>query len=137
MGEPICEFQSNDEMQKCLKEWQERLFLNDWIIKVIKVSRADMPLDLAGRNEYQVENKCSVISLIEADEDVKSRIVKYCEEKILVHELLHCKYNLIEDCNGSYEGKHLEITEHMLLEQMAKSLIMAKYNVGFEWFKNF
>lgn len=136
MGEPICEFKDQDELQKCLEEWQERLFLSDWIIKVVRVNPVDMP-NLAGANEFQTENKCSVIKLVEASEDAKSRIAKYCEEKTLVHELLHCKYNLIEDCGGSYEGKYLEITEHMLLEQMAKSLIMAKYNVGFEWFKNF
>ncbi len=135
MNEPICEFKSNNELQKCLEEWKKRLFLDDWIIKVVRVSRVDMPNNL-GLNEFQVENKCAVIRLIEADEDVKSRIAKYCEEKTLVHELLHCKYNYIAN-SDSYEGKFLDVSEHALLEQMAKSLIMAKYGVTFEWFRNF
>lgn len=62
------------------------------------------------------------------------RIMKYCAEIILVHELLHCKMNWISN-NDTYEGKYFDTVEHALLEQMAKSLIMAKYNVGLEYFK--
>ena len=135
MNEPVCEFKSEAEAVKYLKEWQERLFLNDWIIKLNRVTRVEMPQN-CGLNEFQVENKCAVITLIVPDDDVRDRIVKYCEEKILVHELLHCKYNTLQNAD-TYEGKYVDVTEHMLLEQMAKSLIMAKYNIGADWFKNF
>ena len=65
-----------------------------------------------------------------------SRMAKVCHEQTLVLELLHCKYNIIERSN-EYESKFLDDHQHMLLEQMAKSLIMAKYNIGLEWFINF
>lgn len=54
-----------------------------------------------------------------------------------MHELLHLKYNLVDASNPSYEEVSLMQTEHMLLEQMAKSLIMAKYNLSYSYFKNF
>ncbi len=35
---------------------------------------------------------------------------------------------------GTYEGVYLDATEHQKLEEMAKSLIMAKYGVGYDYF---
>lgn len=55
-------------------------------------------------------------------------------EKDLVHELLHCKYDWM-GCQGrTYEGVYLDATEHQKLEEMAKSLIMAKYGVDYNYF---
>lgn len=77
-------------------------------------------------------NKCCTIRILDPIY-YGERIIKYCAEQILVHELLHCKYNWI--CNeNSYEGKYVDVMEHGLLEQMAKSLIMVKYGVGLEYF---
>ena len=52
----------------------------------------------------------------------------------LVHELLHCKYDWMGNQGGTYEGVYLDATEHQKLEEMAKSLIMAKYGVGYDYF---
>ena len=49
-------------------------------------------------------------------------------------EVLHCKYNWIAN-NDSYEGKYVDVMEHSLLEQMAKSLIMTKYDLSLDYFK--
>lgn len=54
-----------------------------------------------------------------------------------MHELLHCKYNILEVENDKYESVYLDVQQHVLLEQMAKSLIMTKYNLDFNWFRNF
>lgn len=133
-SEPIMEFTSQEEAEKCLREWQDRLFLNDWIIKLnINVPRVNMG-EKAGINNFSFVNKSACISIAALDDDVKSRIAKACHEQTLIHELLHCKYNILEN-DGSYEGKFLDGTQHQLLEQMAKSLLMAKY--GLKWFRNF
>ncbi|MGE1061204.1 hypothetical protein NXG27_00945 [Megasphaera paucivorans] len=137
MTEPIIEFTSIKQAYDCLHEWQNRLFLDDWIIKLNLLPRIQMTDDDAGHNTFQITNKASVISICIPDDDAKSRISKFCQELILVHELLHLKYNLVDASNPSYEEVSLMQTEHMLLEQMAKSLIMAKYNLQREWFINF
>lgn len=135
--QPIMEFESEAQAQKCLKEWQRRLFLQDWIIKLnINVSPNVIGEGLQGKNNFIYPQKTSVISIVKPDEDTKTRIAKHCAECTLIHELLHCKYNILEN-SGTYEGTFLDVHQHMLLEQMAKSLLMAKYNLDNAWFKNF
>ena len=137
---PIMEFSSEEELQACIEEWKKKLFLTDWTIKGILV---DAPLlddegcELSGQNSFQIVNRCGVIKIVRPDEDIKSRIVKYCAEESLVHELLHCKYNWTMKSADSIEYAYYDTLEHSLIEQMAKSLIMTKYDLPFEWFQNF
>ena len=130
---PIDVFENQEQLNQSLKEWQSRLFLDDWIIKAyICEPHEFITPESQGENEFQIVNKCSVIRILDK-KYYGERIQKYCAELILVHELLHCKYNWLKD-NGTYEGKYLDTMEHSLLEQMAKSLIMAKYGVGLDYF---
>ena len=120
-------FNSKEELNDCLKWWQEKLFLTDWIIK----ARISEPCDfinenVCGENEFDVVNKCCVIRILDK---------KYYAEKVLVHELLHCKYNWLAN-ESFYEGKYVDVMEHGLLEQMAKSLIMAKYDLILDYFND-
>lgn len=131
------EFTSEKEMYDCLRYWQEKLFLTDWIIKVILCSPEDMDLsDVCGENNFQIENKCCVIKIMKP-EFYGDRITKYCAEEILIHELLHCKYNWVERDYNSIEVAYYDTLEHSLIEQMAKTLLMTKYNLTLDWFKNF
>lgn len=128
-------FNSKEELQECLKWWKEKLFLTDWIIKANICEPCDfINENCCGENEFDMTNKCCVIRIL-GQKYYGDRIMKYCAEKVLVHELLHCKYNWI--CNeNSYEGKYVDVMEHGLLEQMAKSLVMAKYDLGLDYFDN-
>lgn len=128
-------FESQEELNQYLKWWQEKLFLTDWVIK----ARISEPCDFAdngnmGENEFDIVNKCCVIRILDK-KYYGDRIVKYCAEKVLVHELLHCKYNWLAN-ESSYEGKYVDVMEHGLLEQMAKSMIMAKYDLSLDYFEN-
>ena len=136
---PIMEFENDEQLQLCLEEWKKVLFLQDWILKGKLVDELfdDNDNELVGCNSFQITNKCGLIQLVRANEDNKSRIVKYCAEETLVHELLHCKYNWTSKCSDSIEYAYFDNLEHSLIEQMAKSLIMVKYNLPFEWFQNF
>lgn len=131
---PTMEFRNEEELNNCLKEWQTRLFLSDWIIKGCLVHGESIP-ELAGQSSAQWVNSCGVIKIRRANE-IPDCIEKTPHELTLVHELLHFKYLLIED-DSTIEGTYYETKEHQLLEQMAKSLIMAKYNIPYAWFKNF
>ena len=128
-------FNSEEELNECLKWWQEKLFLTDWVIKVRISEPCDFIIeDSVSENEFDMVDKCCVIRILD-QKYYGDRIMKYCAEKVLVHELLHCKYNWLA-YEESYEGKYVDVMEHGLLEQMAKSLIMAKYDLSFDYFEN-
>lgn len=140
MYEPVMEFENQKHLQSYIEEWKKILFLQDWIIRGILV---DPPIiddngdELSGRNEIQIVNKCSVIYIIRPNRDSQNRVSKFCAELTLVHELLHCKYNWTQKAPNSIEYIYFDTLEHSLIEQMAKSLIMTKYALPFEWFQNF
>lgn len=130
---PIEEFENEEQLQECLEWWQEKLFLTDWIIKVKMVSPDEfIEKDCCGENEFDIVNRSCIIRILKK-EFYGERVMKYCAEKTLVHELLHCRYNWLNPPE-TMEGKYFDTIEHGLLEQMAKSLIMAKYNLTLDYF---
>lgn len=138
MAEPIMEFTDIAQAYKCLKEWQTKLFLDDWIIKLQIIPFDEMQtFGHIGENEYQTTNKCACISIGVLTENAKTAMSKVPQELTLVHELLHCKFIMTDGMKDTIDGLFISSYEHTLIEQMAKSLIMAKYNLTFEWFKNF
>lgn len=119
---------------------QHRLFLDGWLIlahvkdKIMNPNGEEV-IDAAGYNTFIFESSQANIQLL-SDESYKENntLFKHCMEKDLVHELLHCKYDWMGCQGGTYEGVYLDATEHQKLEEMAKSLIMAKYGVGYDYF---
>ena len=127
-------FDSTKELNEYLKWWQEKLFLTDWIMRAKIVSPDEFVLgpDQMGENTVDLVNKCGIIRILDP-KYYGDCVMKYCAEKILVHELLHCKYNL-QCATDTYEGNYVDMMDHSLLEQMSKSLIMTKYNLPFDYF---
>lgn len=133
MAEPIMEFKTDEELQAYLKEWQTRLFLDDWIIKAEIVPLSELPSGTVAENAYEYTLKSSDIRLGKLNNDGN----KEYHELSLVHELLHLKFIFTDGGENTLECSFMARYEHMMIEQMAKSLIMAKYNIDFDWFKNF
>jgi len=134
-NEPILEFESQEQANSYLKEWQSRLFLDDWIITIDFADYRDMPeVGDAGYCNAQYTNKCAVITICNSD-GAKGGIAKFCQERVLIHELLHCKIE-ISYISDSYDSKIRSQLQHQQIEMMAKSLIMAKYGINKEWFRN-
>jgi hypothetical protein len=128
--EPIIEFKNTEQAIGCLKEWQDRLALNEWIIKVYFAAPHEFKLKgVMGECEYDNVNKCAVISIMKP-EFYGDRIMKYCAELTLVHELLHCKLGLLAIDDG-YNN-----LLHQTQEDIAKAFIMAKYGISREWFSD-
>ena len=133
---PIWEFKSQEQANQCLKEWQHRLFLDDWTVVLRFENYKDMPeIGMAGYSNFEFENCCSVITLCNKA-GVDNGILKFCQELTLVHELLHCIYNWQGYDNSNYESITTSELQHQQIEKMARSLIMAKYNIEPDWFKN-
>jgi len=135
MNKPVCKFKDNKQLNKYLKEWQNKLYLNDWIIKAELASDLCMNGEKCnGLNNMISEHMTSFIS-ISTEQREGNPMMTYCEEKVLVHELLHLKYNWLQG-PSNYESEYVDAKEHQLLEQMAKTLILTKYNLDREWFNN-
>lgn len=136
---PIDIFDSQEQLERCLREWQHRLFLDGWLILAhtadeITDQYGNRQEDIEGFNTFVYESSQASIQILTKNaHDGSKMLFKYCAEKILVHELLHCKYAWMDNQN-SYEGVYVCSKEHQLLEEMAKSLIMAKYGVDYSYF---
>jgi len=137
-NEPIKIFETDEQLQTSLKEWQERLFLNDWCIVAKMVDKcSDDEYGTSGLNTHLPIQKTAYIEILkDSCEMIEQKVFigKQPQELVLVHELLHCKFSVLYNAQGTYEAKLAEYHDHSLLEEMAKSLIMAKYNLPFEWF---
>lgn len=112
-----------------LKEWQERLGLQDWaIILNYNCKKEDMedPDYSVGETQWSTTSKCARISIISKEEYDNDRILEYDFEKTLVHELLHIKFSLIDKDLNTYEGIVAESARHQLIDDLARAFVMAK-----------
>lgn len=143
---PIMTFSSDEEARECLEYWKNKLFLNDWHIKLNYNAPQESfvtGLDSEGEIVFNYINRSAVIRIVSPDTSLLQDIlVKFCAEKILVHELLHLKYNLfritdVYDSKGSMEDVVANNLEHSEIEKMAKTLIMVRYGLDYDWFRNF
>ncbi len=135
-SEPIIEFKTQEELDACLAYWQRLLFLENWIIKaeLCDVDEIQTP-DSAGENIWQYVNRTSMIRILR--NPPADRIAKVSHEKTLVHELLHLKIIYDFDLELNPQNCLYCNNQHVLIEQMAKTLIMARYGLDHSWFKNF
>ena len=111
-----------------LEEWQERLGLMDWCIVLrINVKQDDFEGEepVAGQTKWQNTSKTAVIKVLD-EKLYGDRIIAYDFERILVHELLHIKFNILQQDPFNYETTVFDEFQHQLIEDMAQALIMAK-----------
>lgn len=131
MNKPIIKFKNEEQVEKCLREWQHRLFLDDWIIKIYLVDCIDDNENCAGIVDYNREYLYANIRIKkELNEDT---IDTQCHEKILVHELMHLVIPQTENLE-TIELLYWNVNQHQIMERMARSLIMAKYNLDIDFF---
>ena len=110
-----------------LQEWKERLGLQDWAIAVrYNCKIEDMELEGAGETDWNNINKCGTIKIISKEEYGSDRILDYDFERILVHELLHCKFGVIDITDRTYESHVADELRHQLIDDLARALVMAK-----------
>lgn len=132
--EPIKNFKTKEALREAGLEWQHRLFLDHWYIEYGLVDGEDVP-GLGGESTAHWESCAGSIS-VRRIEQMPNTITKNPQELTLVHELLHFKYMPFEEKNGrTIDGAFWDIIQHQMLEQMAKALIMAKYDLDPSWFQ--
>lgn len=137
--EPILEFTDLKQAYECLKYWQKLLFLDDHIIKLELHDKiiGSTGNELAGQVDRITDNKTAIIQILKKDY-FNDQYVKFCAEETLVHELMHIRLDLCShDKDASVEGIVYDTITHQMVSMMARSLIMAKYGVTFDYFKAF
>ena len=110
-----------EKAERLLKEWQERLGLQNWRISL----KVNCPVEEIGENsgltEWQEVNQTAMIRICRK-EDYGQRVVPFDFEKTLVHELLHLKLCLLTDVDNEFQARY----GHMLLDELARAFVDAK-----------
>lgn len=109
-------------MESLMEEWQKRLGLEDWKIKLHTNLRQDEMTcaDAEGNASYEESTKTARIELLDPAW-YGERIIPYDIEKTLVHELLHLKLSLL------FGGDNLlERIAHQWVDDLARAFVDAK-----------
>lgn len=104
--------------EELLTAWQKRLRMEDWTIKLeTDCAPEDFRLDsVCGECEYQEVNKSAVVRILDP-KFYGDRILPFDYERILVHELLHAKFALLENSENELQNRLV----HQLIEELARA----------------
>lgn len=110
--------------ERCLlEEWQKRLGLQDWRIKLCNNCKPEeMTIqDSAGCTEWTEAIKTARIEIIDP-KYYGERIEPFDYEKTLVHELLHLKTCLVSDVLDDLQVRYM----HQMIDDLARAFVNAK-----------
>ena len=110
---------------KLLEYWINTLGLQDWHIELHSdcSPKQLFDKDAQGENYYNFTYKHARIRII-SDKDRKQDILPLDYEHILVHELLHCKFSILDDSGNALQDKIV----HQLVEDFANILVQRRHN---------
>ena len=110
-----------------LDEWQERLGLQDWRIRLKpKCKPEEMAVEnAAGCTDWSETVKTARIEIMDP-KYYGERVVPFDWEKTLVHELLHLKTCLV----SSNVPELQERVMHQMIDDLARALVSAKRSGG-------
>lgn len=106
-----------------LKEWQKRLGLHEWRIKLMpKCAPDEMEIqDVVGCTAWSETIKSARIEILDPAY-YGERIVPFDWEKTLVHELLHLKTCLVSDRVDVLQERVM----HQIIDDLARAFVDAK-----------
>lgn len=110
-----------------LKEWQIRLGLQDWRIKLAANCKpSEMELEnCAGCTDWTESIKTARIEILDKNY-YGERIVPFDFEKTLVHELLHLKLCLVSNNVDEFQERYM----HQIIDDLARAFVNAKRGVN-------
>lgn len=80
---------TEEQLQQKCAEWQKRLRLQDWIVKIRLCRAHELPIGSLAHVHYTVEKKMASIRITDPVDYPPDSMVPYDMENSLVHELLH------------------------------------------------
>lgn len=137
---PIEVFKSDKQFQEVAKNYQHKLFLDDWFI-IFGLTKEPITADdgqiLWGYCNFSYENASASIMVFNGDlaEQGIDADSKNIAELTLLHELLHLKmeYMTDKDIVGDLPLVAQSL-KHRGLESLAKSILMFKYGIDYDYF---
>lgn len=132
MNTPKMYFDTEEELFECFKKWQKRLCLSDWNIGLALVEPDDIEKGNAGESDVQWVHRCGTISILKKEYIPNDLLLKQPHEESLIHEMLHFRFLAFEE--KSREEATFEIMQHQLLDDMARALFLAEYDLQSDWF---
>lgn len=137
MKEPVILFQDQAQAAQYLREWQSRLSLDDWIITVHLLHNGPiLAPDWGSSSNWRAIHVADIRIPMPEPDQLNSFPERYCQELILVHELMHIRLPGYRVDPSTQEGHYYEAEQHATLELIAKALIKAKYGLPHHWFEN-
>lgn len=127
----ITKFISEKQIYKCAQYYIKLLGLQDWLITFKLVDQMSQE-GRAGENECVFILKQAVIKLLKTF-DPNKYAFKQPQELVLIHELLHCMF--FPDIGNTYTDACYHMSQHQLLESMARAIFKARYNLTNDDFK--
>lgn len=125
-------FDTYEELSECFKKWQRRLGLSDWFIGLALVNPEDIEEGRGGESDVQWEHMCGTISILKKEYMPEDLLIKQPHEATLIHEMLHFKFVAFED--KSREEAYYGLKQHQLIDELARALFLAEYNLQPNWF---
>jgi hypothetical protein len=112
--------------RRLLEEWQKRLGLQDWKIKLCnncKPENMDVQ-DAEGCTTWVESTKCAEIQMLDEKLYPENCVGRGPDwERCLVHELLHCKLSFLQDSDsGTLQSRVC----HQLIDDLARAFVDAK-----------
>ena len=114
---------TKNSQNKLLLEWQNRLGLQDWRIKIVDCCKPnEMQIsDVAGCTEWSESTKAARIEIIDPLY-YGDRIYPFDYEKTLIHELLHLKLSIVSDNVPEFQARYM----HQIIDDLARSFVDVK-----------
>ena len=113
---------TNEDAKELLNEWQIRLGLADWRIKLsVNCEPHEMEMESVGCTSWQEVSKTAHICIIDK-KYYGDRVVPFDFEKTLVHELLHLKTCLLFDTGNELQDR----IAHQLIDDLARAFVDVK-----------
>lgn len=119
----IEQFNSVDEIKECAKYYIELLGLQNWKIIFLHTDEMD-EADWVGQCTSNFVKREAEIRI---EKTHRKDFFKNPQELTLIHELLHCKISMPE--NETFENKMMYDSAHRLIDDMAKAIFNARYNL--------
>ena len=116
---------TDEQLQEKLKEWQERLRLQDWIVRARICRRHELPSNSQGRVYVTLSKKMANILILDPVDYEPDNMLPQDMENSLVHELLHLH---LWPITGDDEEGIYRIAEEQAIESITSGLLHALRN---------
>lgn len=114
-------FKNDEELHEKLIEWQKRLRLQDWVVKVKIARNKDVAEKSQGHCNWVIQKKMATIIILDPLDYPDDTMHPQDMEQTLVHELLHLHFAPFDD--------EVDTPKEIAIEQATDCIAYALVNI--------